>query len=249
MRTKHTVVVLAVMMIVAGSGLSQSDSSSEPGLVNVSIVQVKPGMMPEFEALKKEMSDALRKAGSTFVHVWQVARGTTNEYQTVSPVKNYAQFDEPSLSARAMGEEGFAKWVAKITKCIQTRRLITLRAVPSLSIPAKEGATPSLAILTTRENLPGRGGDYNTWMREKYLPALKKAGVEGFYVYRTAFGASGRGWTTVTRIDNWAALDKRNPLREALSAEEMAELFSDAGAMTGSPERIVIRYRPELSIQ
>ena len=132
-----------------------------------------------------------------------------------------------------MGEEGFAKWRAKITNCIQTRRLTTLRAVASLSIPAKEGSTRNLAILTTRENLPGRGGDYNTWMRDKYLPALKKAGVEGFNVYRTAFGGSGRGWTTVTRIDSWAALDKRNPLREALSEEELSELFSDSGAMTG----------------
>ena len=123
--------------------------------MDVSVVQVKPGMMQEYEALKKEMSDALRKAGSTYVHVWQVARGTTSEYHTATPVKNFAQSAEPSLAAKAMGEEGFAKWVAKITNCIQTRRLTTLRAVPSLSIPAKEGSTRNLAILTTRENLPG----------------------------------------------------------------------------------------------
>ena len=249
MRTRPIVVVLTVMMFLAGWSLCQSESPSEPSLLNVSVVQVKYDMIQEFEALQKEMSGALKEAGSPFRHVWQVARGATNEYHIVTPAENFAEFDQPSLSAKAMGEEGFAAWVAKVTKCIQARSVLTLRSVPGLSIPPKDGAATNLAVLTTRDALPGRGRDYATWMREKLLPAAKKAGVTGFSVYRPVFGGSDRGWTTVTLADNWAALDQDHPIVRSLSQAELAELFGPVGEMTASGERIVIRYRPELSIQ
>ena len=72
--------------------------------------------------------------------------------------------------------------------------------------------------------------------------ALKKAGVTERRASQVVRGVTGE------YLDSWATLDERHPVRESLGQEKFLELIAGVGAMTSSPDRKVLRLRPDLSI-
>ena len=232
-----------VLVLVAVPCLAQ-----EGELWNLITIQIDQTMIGEWEALQKELNTALKAAGATERRISQVVRGPSNEYFIAEPLANFAELDESDLLAKAMGEAGAARWIARVTKCVENRRVDTLRSRPDLSIPLKAGRTPKLAVVTTFENLPGRDRDYNDWLVNKWAPAMKTAGMDGVLYFRNAFGGGGRNWMVVTFVDDWATFDTVYPVRESLGDEAYRELVGPSGAMRSNPERKVIRLRPDLSI-
>ena len=93
---------------------------AQPGVLStLTIVEVKPDMVPEFEELQKEFNAAARRAGVTDRTISQVVRGPATEYYILAPVNAFADYDEPNVVAEAMGETGWAQWVARVTKTVQ----------------------------------------------------------------------------------------------------------------------------------
>ena len=44
------------------------------------------------------------------------------------------------------------------------------------------------AVVTILRLLPGKVPEFNAWMKDEYLPAMKKAEVKQFWVSQTVFG-------------------------------------------------------------
>lgn len=217
-------------------------------LSTLTIVEVKADMVLEFEELQKEFNAAAREAGVTQRNISQVVRGPATEYYIVTPANAFADYDEPNAVARAMGEPAWTQWVARVTKTVQNRRIDTIRGRPDLSIPLAEGRTPRLLVIRTVEHLPGRFPDYNTWLTENWVPALKDAGMNGVLFARNAFGGSNRLWYEATFIENWAVLDGVHPALQDQDDARTRGLLGRGGSMTLAPTVKVLRLRPDLSI-
>ena len=239
--------LLAVSLLLAAVPAT-TFAQAEPRLLTVITVEVNQDMTQEFEELQKELNAALKKAGVTERRISQTVRGPSAEYTIVTPVSKWADYDMTDVNAKALGEAGAARWIARVTKCVKNRRVDTVESRPDLEIPLKEGRTPKLAIVTTLRNRPGRYPDYNDWLINKWIPARKAANMNGYYVYRNAFGGHSREWITVSFVNSWAAFDGEHPVREHLGDEGWRKLRAGVGDMRSSSVRRIVRLRPDLSI-
>ena len=172
----------------------------------------------------------------------------TDKHHPVVRFGEVAEYDaEGNGPAQVMGEEAFTRWVSGITRCVSSREVHTVRVVSELSMPLEGEVSPKLAVLTTRKHNPGMGREYRTWLKEKWLPAVKQSELKGYHVLRNVFGGDSRDWTLIHFVDNWAAFDEGHPVRRALGPEEFQDLVSDVGKLTGSARRLLLRYLPDLS--
>ena len=239
-----TLMVVLVAAIPVTS-LAQPDASQ---LWTMSTVEVHHDMIPEFEELQKELSAAYKKAGATQRLVSQVVRGPSATYLFMTPVAKWADYDDADLVTEAMGEAEGARWIARITKCVKERRVDTIQTRADLSIPLADGRTPKLAVWTTRRNLPGKYPEYNDWLVNKWMPAVKQAGMNGYFTSRNAFGGNAREWINFSLVDSWAAFDQEHPVLRSLGQEKWRELRTGVGAMTTAPVRRILRLRRDLGI-
>lgn len=240
-----TAAVFGAAVLACGFAPSRLYSQdAEPGWINVRVIQVKPDQQGEWEELQKEMSAAMKKAGSER-HIWQVVRGEIDTYHIVTMVDEMGNNDEPSPNP--LGDVRFAAWASRVAQCVGDRRVLVLRRYPDLSIPAKEGTTPGLMLLGVRRTTLGSRGDFADLLRDQYVPALKKAKVEGYYVSRVFAGDSPDTWITASYIDKWAEFDTSHPITEALGQEKGSELFSKTSALLSHRENILLQYREDLS--
>ena len=240
------------MLLVAAAGLllslappSALAQDDEPGWINVRVIEVKPSRVAEWEQLHKQRNEAFKKAGRIVPEIWEVVRGNVDEYHIVTMVPKLGGNDEPQPDP--LGEAGFQQWASRISQCVGDRQVLTLRRLPELSIPEKEGRKRNLAVLSMRTNGPGQRQPYTAYLRDDLIPALKKAKVDGVYVNRVFAGDSVRTWAVVTLVDNWAAFDEPNPLTKALGQEETRKLTAKGGKLIERIKRILLHYRADLS--
>jgi len=118
-----------------------------------------------------------------------------------------------------VGEAAAAEWITRASKCLKNRKVDTLRLRPDLVIPLAEGRTPTLVWLRTIETLPGHWPNYSTWLAEKWVPAMKQAGMTGVYYLNQAFGGFQRLWYEARLVDNWASFDEPSPVLRALGTD------------------------------
>lgn len=236
-----TVAVVVTSLLLTTTGLAQSDV---PRYMNVVILKVKADMRGEWESLQKEYVAAMKKGGFPSRNVWQVVRGDTNEYHILTRLEKFADLDE---SRPVMGEVDLARWIARVTKCVASRRVHTLEYLSNLSIPAHPERKPRFAELIFAEIAPGRGADFTVLREKEMLPAYKKGGFDGLYVHRVRFGDSSGLWTIARFADSWADFDGPGPLQRGLSEEGYESLVSKLNEVTVRRGRLVVRHRPDLS--
>ena len=239
MRSKLFTLSVAVGALLCLPLSAQEDS----GLVNIAIIDVKHDKSLDFETIQAEAARSRKEAGLGPRIVWQVVRGPSQQYHIVTPIENFGQGDTPAETTADT-----ARWLSRVWQCIANRRFITSTLMSDLSIPAKEGRKRNLAVVILRELIPGKAGAYLAYMRDELKPAYEKAGIDGYYVYRNAYGMSGsRSWATVRLVDDWASLDQPSRLAASLGRAKATELQTKGGNMVARVERLVMRYRPDLS--
>ena len=246
----HAPLILTLTMIAAAAfpaaAFAQFDAAP---MVQVRITQVKPEMVVEYRELQEKYSKALKKAGLSSKHVWTSGRaGTIAEYYIVTPFTKFAEFDDwPYSIGRTMGPGPAAAWVARARRCILSSSQMILQRIDEATIPMKEGRKPVLALAELRKTAPGTRHTYEEYLETEYVPLLKKAGVDGFYVFRMRHGGSPRDIVTLRLFDKWAELDQPNPLAKILGPEKTTELNRKGGRTLVGREKIILRYRDELS--
>lgn len=221
-----------------------------PQFLALTIVSVRPEMVTEFQNFMKTTTNpALKKGGMKSREVWQstTAGGDAFEFVIVAPMEKFAEFDGPSALEKGLGAQGMVAWQAKAGSLVNSVRRYIIRTRPDLSHFAKPGP-PKLAVVHSIQVAPNRNSDYENYLKNDFLPVMKKAGVT-YFVAQTIFGGDANEYVTLTMRDTFADLDKGPVLTQVLGEQGAQQLLLKLPAGTVMKvERSLSRFVPELSI-
>jgi hypothetical protein len=222
-----------------------------PEFLSVTVVSVKPDMMVEFQNFMKNTTNpALKKGGVKWREVWQNtgAAGDAFEYVLVTPVAKLADFDGPGALEKGLGPQGLSAWQTKASSLVNSVHRFIIRTRPDLSFEAQRTGPPKLAVVQFVHVAPNRNNDFETFLKNDFVPVMKQAGVT-YVVSQTIFGGNGNEYITLTMRDTFADLDKGPVAVQALGQEGAQKLMQriPAGAVV-QLERSITRFVPELSI-
>lgn len=229
----------------AGAG-----AAAPPQRVAVTTTQVKPDMVATWrELIQKEAVPAFKKAGVPWRWVFSSGPlgGQAFTFTTVTPVANFAQYDQPPPIQKVLGPDGAAKYNAKLLPTIVSSHTIIQTLIPQASLQGVSSSPPAFARVATTQLLPGKGAEFTAITASEFLPAFKKAGVTDYLVFATTYGGPANERTMVTYLSKYADLDGPNPIARALGQEAAQKLNQKRAALTSGTEAIVLRYVPELS--
>ncbi|HEX7080585.1 MAG TPA: hypothetical protein VF329_06190 [Gammaproteobacteria bacterium] len=229
----------------------ETPGQAAPMMLNeVRVIRVKGERMQEFEDLLKELGEALREQGAPGFTVWQVAIGDQDTYHIVSQIPSFAELAEMAENP-PMPPEEWAAWINRIQATIDSHEVAVAQVHPDLSImpqgqPSTE--TPQLMILVTQTLLPGKRQEYQTWLRDELMPALREADLLGVVANEMMFGAEDRTWVFAVPLEGgWAALDEPMPLYTSMGQQAAEELLNRGDSMVEHSETIVLTMRSDLS--
>lgn len=216
----------------------------------VTVIQVKPEMVADFDNLiKNEYNPALAKAGAKWSDVWRTAHfGDAFEYTFVAPVDSYAQFDGPSPLEKALGREGAGAWYAKASRMVNGVRSFVMAFDPELSHETKMTGPPKLAVVSFVSVAPGRGAEFESYVKNELLPVVKRSDAPGYWFQHVGLGGDANQYITLVLHNSFAELEKGPPPVRVLGQDGAAKLAQKmpAGVVT-RVERRVMRLVPELS--
>jgi hypothetical protein len=233
-------------------GTPAAAQQAAPVRVRVQVTQIKPDMVQRWQELTRtEAIPAQKKGGVTWRHTFAAGgpMGQSSTFVIVTPVTNFAQFDQGNAVRRALGDDAYAKYNAKIQPTIVSSHATIETFQPQSSIESRSTTPPALVVVQTIQVLPGKGADYTNLWRSDYLPNYRKAGVKDLWLFTTTYGAPLGRITTVRPISKYAELDVQTGLlqRGGLSAEAAQKINARRDALIASMETEVQRFIPELS--
>lgn len=217
--------------------------------MSVTIVKVKPEMVTEWEkSVLPDINAALKKGGYRGHYLWQTANyGDLYEYISAVPIDSFASLDGTPVFVRALGEEGSGNLMSRIHRSIADAHRYALIYEQRLSIEPK--TEPKMAVVTTYRVAPGRSADFERFLEKEYVPALRKAEVDGYMVHRAVFGGSGDEYVNLLLIKNYAEIDKGPALYRAVGREAGQQMMTHLTGIVTSTERTLSKFRPDLSFQ
>jgi hypothetical protein len=230
--------------------LAQGAATAPPQRVAVTTTQVKPDMVATWrDLIQKEAVPAFKKAGIPWRWVFSSGPlgGQAFTFTTVTPVANFAQYDQPPAIQRVLGPEGAAKYNAKLLPTVVSTHTVIQTLIPQASLQSYSSTPPALARVATTQLLPGKGPEFTEITASEFLPAFKKAGVADYLVFATTYGGTANERTIVTFHSKYADLDGPNPVAKAMGQEAFQKLNQKRAALTSGTQAIVLRYVPELS--
>ena len=233
----------ALMFSSPDSALAQDG----PQLFRLGMVKVKMGGQYEFEEATKLINAAYKKAGAPWRQVWRTAIfGEMGTVVSVTPVKNYAQFDGEAPIAQ-MSAADRAKYTTLSRNCIESVHYTLEESIPSLSIVSSRTTPPKFARVTTVLVQPGKTIEFEELIRTMILPAMKKASVKDYWVNRTVLGGPMGQYTLLYIFDKWAELDTAPTLDKALGAEGFKQFLGKISGIAAHSENMVAATDSALS--
>jgi len=223
-----------------------------PEFLSLTVISVKPEMVPEFQNFMKTTTNpALKKGGVTWREAWQStpASGDAFEYVLVAPVEKFAQYDGPGPLEKGLGgAQAFAGWQTKASTLVNSVHRYIIRTRPDLSYMSKRTGPPKLAIVTSLHVAQNRNAEFENYLKNDYLPVMKQAQVT-YLVSQTIFGGDANEYITLTLRESFTDLDKGPVTVQVLGQEGANKLLQKlpAGVVT-QVNRSLTRFVPELSI-
>ncbi len=111
-------------------------------------------------------------------------------------------------------------------------------------------APPRMAVVNHFHVVPGRNSEFEEFMRNEWLPVIRRSQIRGFWVAQTQFGGDPNEYITLALHESYAEIDRGSPAARVLGQERGAELFR---RLTRDNvirlERGVSRFVPELSFR
>lgn len=252
-RPKKSIVFAAGLILLAFASTTMGLAQSTPApQLSVIVTEVKPDMQNDWLDLQKnEVNPALKKAGIASRAVTGTLLGNTYEYVSISPLPKLAEFDERNPIIRALGPEAGTRLLAKLRKCTDSQHMYIINPVTELSIPADRNAPPLVHVTTTFRVLPGKGQDYENYIKTDLLPVYKKAKAEGkiagYSFNRRGLGSNPLYRTQTIYMNKFADMDGGPPMDSMLGPEAAAKLRAKSAGMGTVTEQVVRRRIAELS--
>jgi hypothetical protein len=227
-------------------------SAAAPQRVLVTITQVKPDMIPGYQAaVQAEGIPAFKKAGLPWRHTYRTGPfGDVGLFVAVQPVTSMAQFDQPGAVPRVLGQEGAARYAAKVRAMIVSQKQILQTLQPAMSIQSQSTEIAGLLVVEEIQLHPDKGAAFAELITSQMIPALKKAGVKDYWVFSDTWGGSLGSRTIVEPIANYAGLEPgqaQGRLARVLGAQAAQKINAQRNALIQHADRTVLRLVPELS--
>jgi len=217
-----------------------------PMKMRLAEVHVKVGQTADYEAISKLVNDAYKKAGIPWRQSWAVSQfGEGGLYYLVSPVSNYAQFDEEGPSSKLSVEDRIS-YANLVRNAVESARYRLIEVAGDLSLQSDRKELPKFARVTIVHALPGKALELESIIKELLLPALKAAGVKDFWVHRTLLGGPLSEYIYVLLFDKWAELDAL-PSNAKLLGDNYGKYMARIAASVEGAENMVIKHDPKLS--
>jgi hypothetical protein len=229
--------------------LTLSMGQTQPPPAQWSIVtssQIKPEFRTEYEAFMKEITAAYKKAGVPYRIVVQTILGDVAEYTSVTPLANFADMDGPSPIAKALGEAASQKLLKRGGTYLLSVHRVAVLGLTEISL--QSGDIGEYVHITTFHLHPGKGGDFTAFMKDAYLPAMKKAGVTNLFMNEPVFGGNTNDRVMVQPMHKIGELDGGPLLRKALGVDGARLLNIKQATIVDSVEHMVGHVRADLSI-
>jgi hypothetical protein len=245
--TGSSLAVIALLVPLLASSPAAAQDAALPPWLDVVIVRARLGHQLDFEDRLVEYMKARRTAGMPQGNVFQVTRGYANEYHIVTPIESLAGNE---TGPTPMPAEDMTRWEMRITQSTDSARFFYARTYPQHNIAAPDGAAPpQLLLLQTVYVVPGRGSDYESWVAEQLMPAMREAGVQGHTMSRGSFGDDIHTYYHATPIADWAELDKGDRVRLALGERRYQQVIAGLTGIVESQELLIARVRTDLMAQ
>lgn len=140
---KITKILLSLVACgLAFSGLAVAQNDDSHGLITACTTTVKAGKGQEFRELQGQLVAARKAAGHSGVTAWQVVRGPSSTFYTVTSADNHADLAGPFDSG--MSDRDWQRWIGRITDIIDHSTVMTLRTHGELTIAAEPGSAPNV---------------------------------------------------------------------------------------------------------
>jgi hypothetical protein len=246
------VCLLAVSAIHAQNGGRGSQQAAAPArswlLVNV--VTLKPDMAVDWVEFQKTQTIPMQKKGGMKDRdVWQSGApfGDGFTYAIITPITKFVDYDQPPLLVRTLGADAARTYNEKLRKMIASTRSYAIQDRMELSIPPAPTAKIVGGVLTETTIVAGHAQQYEAYIKDDLMPAMKKANVTGFFVSRTVFGGDANVYQTVQLFDSFGEIDKGPATVRVLGQAGSQAIAAKASPHIASVNRNLIRYSPDLS--
>jgi hypothetical protein len=235
--------VCALMFSIPNSAFAQTS----PQLMRLGMVKLKSGGQYDYEEASKLINAAYRKSGVPWRQVWQTAIfGEMGTMVTVTPVKNYAQFDEGSVLAQ-MSATDRTKYTTLSRNSIESVQYSLVETLPGLSIVSDRTTPPKFARVTTVVVQPGKNLEFEDLVKTMILPAMKKASVKDYWLNRTVLGGPMGEYSILFIFDKWAELDSAPTLQKALGPEGYKQFMGKISTIVARSDNMVAATQASMS--
>jgi hypothetical protein len=219
-----------------------------PQRMRLAEIHVRAGQTADFEALAMLANEASKKFGIPWRETWSVSQfGEGGVYYSVSPVKNFAQFDEDGPLSKLSIEDRL-RYASLVRNAVESAHYKLIEVANELSLQSDRKDLPKLARVTVVHALPGKGAELESAIKDLLLPAFKAAGVKDFWVHRTIMGGQIGEYTYVLLFDKWADLDALGSTAKVLG-DNYGKYMARINAAVQSGENMTIKLDPKLSYQ
>jgi hypothetical protein len=246
-----TTAVLAVIAMPGGAFAQEKDSDTGPHWLQVTTVTVRPEKVGDFRNfIKNEYNPAFVKGGGKLSFAWTTAGfGEAFTYYFVSPIEKFADFDGPSPIEKALGADAMGAFYTKAGSLVTSVHTTAMMERQDLTYIGKMTDNPKMAVMIGINVAEGHEADFENFMKNDYLPALKKTEAKGFLAHQTVFGGSQNEYVMLGIIDNFAELDKGHPIARVLGQDGFKKLMQRLPAGSVSESEVnIIRLNEGLSV-
>ncbi len=219
------------------------------GLVNE--YKIKPGMMTEFLAwAKKEALPLFIKAGIKESYFFTNVYGDRDTVAVSEIHDNFAAIKARNEAfAKNNTPEALAALTAGGNRYIEHTRTFVVEAMPELSwVNPKLKSLPPYFSLTIQHVAPFRGRDYEAFIKDDWLPLVKKADTNGRVANRMRSGGDPNQYSTFVPLNDLTDLDQPSKITQMIGAENAAKIQQKLMGIVLQTETRILRLRTDISI-
>jgi hypothetical protein len=246
-RQVHVCALICAPLLTGNVSHIAAQTTPAPQWSSIVITKIKPEARAEYESLQKELMAAYKKAGIPSRAVLQTVFGDLNEYVSVMPIAKFSNLDGAPPLEQALGAEGYAKIRRRLGLVTHSLHRIATLSMPELSINTPTETPAPFAMVVTYTLAPGRGRDWETFIRDEALPMYRKAEVPNVWVSRTLFGGESLERVVVRPMIKLGEIDDGPITQRVLGTEGAAQFLAKSAGLHQSVRYRIVRYRNDLS--
>jgi len=238
--SKKLLVSLMLPIVVSLSFISQSIAQDPPNLIAINQTQLKPGMVPRFQELHREViMPNQRENGLAWRITQQTIFGDSFEVVVSLPITNFAQLD----SFQALESELADDFVES---AVEWQRLFVIEALPELGIGGGGQGVQPFRRLARIQVKQGKIAEFEQFWTDTIRPAMTASGIIGYSLFRTVLGGPQGEYYGTLDLPNFAALDGLN-VTGGISAQAQADLQEEFGELVEEFEVTFVTVNQNLS--